>query len=249
MPSVVERHRPIDFRDATNMSHSHITRRLVAVMAAAAVVVTTQHVVGQTEPVDLQAIYKIKEEGLQRSKVMEIASYLTDVYGPRLTGTPEIRRAGEWAVKEMQAWGLVNVRLEPWTGFGRGWSNDRFSAQMTAPSNAALIGYPKAWTPGTNGLVKGEAIEARLETPADLEKWRGQLKGKFVLTAPPRAVTPRFIPQAERYTNAELEELARQPISTGRGRGGAPNTGSTLAFARERTAFLVAEGVLATIEP
>jgi hypothetical protein len=233
------------------MKHLHIvlTRRLVAVMAAASVVVTTQHVVGQTEPVDLQAIYKIKEEGLQRSKVMQIASYLTDVYGPRLTGSPEIRRAGEWAVKEMQSWGLANARLEPWTGFGRGWSNDRFSAQMTAPTNATLIGYPKAWTPGTNGVARGEAVDARLDAPADLEKWRGKLKGKFVLTAPPRAVTAHFTPQADRFTNAELEELARQPISSGRGRGGAPPAAPTPAFLRERNAFLVAEGVLATLEP
>ena len=230
-------------------SHSPLNRRFAAIVAGAALVVTAQHVVGQTEPVDLQAVYKIKEEGLQRSKVMEIASYLTDVYGPRLTGSPEIKRAGEWAVKEMQSWGLANAKIEPWTGFGRGWSNDRFSAQMTAPSNGSLIGYPKAWTPGTNGPVKGEAIEARLETPADLEKWRGQLKGRFVLTAPPRAITPHFAPQADRFTSTELEELARQPISTGRGRGGAPGAVTTPAFIRERTAFLVAEGVLATIEP
>src|SRR6187401_3172681 len=115
-----------------------------------------------TETIDFDAVFKIKEEGLQRSKVMEIASYLTDVYGPRLTGSPEIRRAGEWAVKELQSYGLANVRLEPWTGFGRGWINERFSAHMTAPSTATLIGYPKAWTPGTDGVVKGEAIEALL---------------------------------------------------------------------------------------
>ncbi len=233
------------------MTHLHttLTHRLAAVVAAAAVVVGAQHVVGQTEPVDLQAVYKIKEEGLQRSKVMEIASYLTDVYGPRLTGSPDIRRAGEWVVKELQSWGLANVKLEPWTGFGRGWTNERFSAHMTAPATSTLIGYPKAWTPGTNGVgvVKGEAVQARLDTPADLETWRGKLKGKFVLTAAARPVTPHFAPQADRYTETELADLARQPISSGRGRGGAPTTPQS--FTRDRTAFLVGEGVLATIEP
>ena len=231
------------------MTHSTslLTRRLTAVVATVAVVVGTQHVVGQTEPVDLQAIYKIKDEGLQRSKVMEIASYLTDVYGPRLTGSPDIRRAGEWAVKELRSWGIANATLEPWTGFGRGWTNERFSAHMTAPATGMLIGYPKAWTPGTNGVVKGEAIEARLDAPADLEKWRGKLKGKFVLTAAPRAVTPHFSAQAERFTEAELADLARQPVSSGRGRGAAPATPPS--FSRDRTAFLVSEGVLATIEP
>src|SRR5580700_3127480 len=82
-----------------------------------------------TEKLDLDAIYRIKEEGLQRSKVMEIESYLTDVYGPRLTGSPNIRTAGEWAVKEMQSWGLANAKLEPWGPFGRGWSNELFAGR------------------------------------------------------------------------------------------------------------------------
>ena len=157
-----------------------------AVVVMAALVFAMPTLVGQSEPVDLQAVYAIKDEGLQRSKVMEITSYLTDVHGPRLTGSPEIRRAGEWAVKEMQSWGLANARLEPWTGFGRGWTNERFAAHMTAPATATLIGYPKAWTPGTNGVVTGDAVQARLDTPADLETWRGKLKGKFVLMAQAR---------------------------------------------------------------
>ena len=120
---------------------------------------------------------------------------------------------------------------------------------MTAPATATLIGYPKAWTPGTDGVVKGEAIEASLQTPGDLEAWRGKLKGKFVLTAPARPITPHFTPQAGRYTDAELDALARQPISAGRGRGGVPPAGANPDFVRDRTAFLVAEGVLATLEP
>ena len=120
---------------------------------------------------------------------------------------------------------------------------------MTAPATATLIGYPKAWTPGTDGVVKGEAIEASLQTPGDLEAWRGKLKGKFVLTAPARPITPHFTPQAGRYTDAELDALARQPISAGRGRGGVPTAGANPDFARDWTAFLVAEGVLATLEP
>src|ERR1700681_4721423 len=110
-----------------------------------------------TEKLDLDGIYKIKEEGLQRSKVMEIESYLTDVYGPRLTGSPNIKEAADWAQKTMKDWGLANVHLEMWP-FGRGWQNQLFLAMANTPRAYPLIGYPKAWTPGTNGLVTGEAV-------------------------------------------------------------------------------------------
>jgi hypothetical protein len=221
----------------------------VGVLIIAAAMLAMPTLVGQTEPVDLQAIYKIKDEGLQRSKVMEIASYLTDVYGPRLTGSPNIRQAGEWAVKELQSWGVAKARLEPWGRFGRGWTNERFAAHMTAPTAASLIGYPKAWTPGTNGVVSAEAIRAALDGPADLDTWRGKLRGKFVLTAPARAVAPQFNAQAQRFSDDQLAALARQPMPAGGGRGGAPAGGPPQSFAAQRTAFLVSEGVLATVEP
>ena len=223
-----------------------------ATIAFIAISLVVPALVGQTEPVDLQAVYKIKDEGLQRSKVMEIASYLTDVYGPRLTGSPNIRKAGEWAVKEMQSWGLQNARLQPWGQFGRGWTNERFTAHMTSPSTATLIGYPKAWTPGTSGVVSGEAMRVTLDTPRDLETWRGKLKGKFVLMMAARPLAAQFTPQAERFTDAQLESLARQQVSGRGGRGTTPSTPTQPTpqnFSRDRTAFLVSEGVLATVEP
>src|SRR5947207_10771282 len=96
-----------------------------------------------TEKLDLDAVYKIKEEGLQRSKVMEIESYLTDVYGPRLTGSPYAKEAADWAQKTMKDWGLVNVRTEAWP-FGRGWQNNRFAAMAITPRAYPLIAHPKA---------------------------------------------------------------------------------------------------------
>jgi carboxypeptidase Q len=89
-----------------------------------------------TEKVDLDAVYKIKQEGFQNSKVMEIMSWLTDVYGPRLTNSPGFRQAGDWAVKEMTSWGLANVKLEPFGPFGRGWSNDKFYMMATTPGGS-----------------------------------------------------------------------------------------------------------------
>ena len=96
-----------------------------------------------TEKVDLDSLYRIKDEGLQRSKVMEIASYLTDVYGPRLTGSPEIKEAADWTQKTMTSWGLTNVRTEKWP-FGRGWRNERVFAMALTPRAYPLIAYPKA---------------------------------------------------------------------------------------------------------
>ena len=83
------------------------------------------------EPVDLDAVHRIKDEGLNRSEVMDLASYLTDVYGPRLTGSPNIRMAGDYARSKLVEWELVNAELEEWGPFGRGWTNDRFSAHLT----------------------------------------------------------------------------------------------------------------------
>jgi carboxypeptidase Q len=145
--------------------------------AALAVAVTLVPISAQQaqEKIDLYAIYRIKEVGLQRSKVMEIMSWLTDVYGPRLTNSPGYRKSGDWAVKEMTSWGLANVKLEPFP-FGRGWSNDKFYATVTTPGGSfALIGYPQAWTIGTNGLVSGEAILAVIETPEALANHKGKL--------------------------------------------------------------------------
>ena len=104
------------------------------------------------EAVDDDAIYRINDEGFARSKVMETASYLTDVYGPRLTHSPGFRKAGEWAVRQLNGWGLANVRLEPWGPFGRGWSNDRFHVMVTtAGGSLPLIGYPTRAITTTSG--------------------------------------------------------------------------------------------------
>src|SRR4029450_13339142 len=134
-----------------------------------------------TERVDLDAVYRIKDEGLQRPTPMETVSYLTDVYGPRLTGSPNIKEAADWAQKTMKEWGLANVHLETFP-FGRGWDNQRFTAMAVTPRAYPLIGFPKAWSPGTNGPVTGEAVLAVIQSERDFDTWRGKLHGKFVLT-------------------------------------------------------------------
>jgi carboxypeptidase Q len=209
----------------------------------------------QAERVDLEAIYKIKEEGFSRSKVMDIMSWLTDVYGPRLTNSPGFRKAGDWAVKEMTAWGLANVRLQPFGPFGRGWTNDKFFMMATTPGGSfPVIGYPQAWTSGTAGPVSGNAVIATIDTPDDIAAWKGKLKGKIVLSAAMPDVLPLFEAQAQRYTDEQLRALESETDAVGRGgrggRAGGPGGGRGAAsFAQTRTQFFKDEGVVAILTP
>jgi hypothetical protein len=201
-----------------------------------------------TEKLDLDAIYRIKEEGLQRSKVMEIESYLTDVYGPRLTGSPNIKEAADWAQKTMKDWGLANVHLEAWP-FGRGWQNQRFTANALTPRAYPLVAYPTAWTPGTNGPVTGEAVMAVITTEKDFDTFRGKLRGKFVLGTAMRDVPAHFEAPAHRYTDAELAEISKQPEASGRGgRGGRANFQAVQDFNKRKTQFWIDEGVAAVLD-
>jgi hypothetical protein len=205
-----------------------------------------------TDSSDLTAIYKIKDEGLRHSQVMEIESYLTDVYGPRLTNSPNIRAAADWTTSKLKDWKLANVHLENWP-FGRGWSNEKFSAEMISPRHYQLIAYPEAWTPGTNGPVTADAALALIQKEEDIEQFHGKLKGKFVLTAALPTVEPQFKdPDAHRYTDAELAEIAEQPI----GAEVPPDVAKRMAERRARRElnqkiqkFLVEEGVAAWLEP
>lgn len=105
-----------------------------------------------SEKLDLATIGRIRDEGFNRSQVMDHIFWLTDVYGPRLTGSPAIQQASEWAMKKFNEWGLVNAHQERWK-FGKGWSLVRFNANLVEPQVQPIIGYPQSWTPGTKGTV------------------------------------------------------------------------------------------------
>jgi hypothetical protein len=211
------------------------------------------------EKVDLDAIYRIKNEGLNHSQVMETVSYLTDVYGGRLTGSPQIKAAAEWTENKLTEWKLVNVHLEPWGPFGRGWTNEKFTACAISPdSSFPLIAYPKAWTPGTNGTVEAEVVTAIISNDQDFEKYRGQLRGKYVMTTAMRDVPAEFQAPGRRLTDDELVTLSNQPVQPPRGgpgqRGGPGAAGSNGRgnnqpnFNERRLKFFVDEGVVATID-
>ncbi len=153
-------------------------------------------------------IERIKDEGLKRSQVMQTLSYLSDVMGPRLTASPGMKRANEWTRDQLMKWGLQNAHLEAWGPFGRGWSLKRFSAQISDPLAIPLIAYPKAWSPGTDGPLTAEVVYVNARDEADLAKFKGQLKGKIVLTAPMREVIAHFEPMGTRRDEKNLLSLA-----------------------------------------
>ena len=197
---------------------------------------------------DYNAIYKIKDEGFNRSQVMEIESYLADVYGPRVTNSPNVRAAGEWTMGKMKEWQLTNVHEETWP-FGRGWSNEHTSAEMIAPRYFYLIAYPKVWTPGTNGSVTGDAVLVPMAKEEDFAKYKGQLKGKFVLSDPtPPDLKPHFEPDAHRYTDAELADLANETIPGPRNEDRFAQLRAQREFQNKLQKFLLEEGAAGWIE-
>jgi carboxypeptidase Q len=136
----------------------------------------------RADPADAAAIRQITDEAFKRSQLESTVGTLTDLYGPRLTGSPNLKAAGDYLVDKLKSWGLENAGPELWGPFGPGWSNDRFSAQAVSPLSFPLLAYPKAWTPGTVGDVRAEAVVARIERDGDFDAYRGRLRDKFVLT-------------------------------------------------------------------
>ena len=184
---------------------------LALVLVLVPVSVQAQYVAATSpapEKVDLAVVNKLKEEGLQRSEVMETISFLTDVHGPRLTASPQMRQAAEWTKQRLEKWGLVRVSLEPWGPFGRGWALESFTANLTAPTYAPLIAYPKAWSPSTPKTVRGTPVYLDAAKEDDLEKYRGKLHRAIVFISPPREVKALFDPPAARQSDAQLLSLS-----------------------------------------
>lgn len=163
----------------------------------------------QQEPVDLQMIEKIKEEGLQRSQVMQTAFYLTDVIGPRLSGSAGLKHANEWTRQQLSDWKLEKSAIEPWGQFGKGWDIEKSYVAMTVPYYQPLIASPKAWTPGTNGLVKGKIMLVKAEREEEFAQYKGKLKDKIILVQTATDIKTTFKADGSRYTEDELAEMAK----------------------------------------
>jgi hypothetical protein len=187
----------------------------------AAVLLATSSLLAQEKPLD--TVRRIKVEAFQNSKVMEQLFFLSDLYGPRLTASPEFNQAADWAVGRLKEYGLTNVHTEKYP-FGRSWSLETYNIEMTAPRFSHLTAIPLAWSASTNGVLTGEIMYAPFVSSGSFDiaknreafheyeaKWKGKLRGKIVLVSEPPALNPSTQPRFRRLTDADLAEIAHSP--------------------------------------
>ncbi len=208
--------------------------------------------VSAQEPVYWDVVEKIKHEGFENSQVMETASWLTDVFGPRNANTPAYLEAAEWARERLEKFGLSNAVLEPFE-FGSGWEMEFVSVHMQTPQYMPVIALPSPWSAGTDGRVRAPVVFVnfdKIASEADLDRYRGKLKGTIVLTMPEQKVSPQFDHIADRFTEEQLDEMAKIPIGPRvsaeprRRRDDEDNLTSN-----QKIEFVFAEGALAIAHP
>lgn len=237
-----------------------IVRRYAAIVLLLLFVVSSVPSFAQVPPAQTPVdpndpVSRIKDEGMNRSQVMQTLSYLSDVIGPRLTASPGMKRANEWTRDQLTKWGLQNAHLEAWGPFGRGWTLKRFSAQVSEPTAFPVIAYPKAWSPGLASALTADVVYLEAKTEADLDKFKGKLNGKIVLTTALRDVPAHFDPLGTRMNEKDLLTLADapEPRPNPGGRGNFGNQAAAFraaaAFANARMRFLDQEGAAVLIDP
>lgn len=220
-------------------------KRLVTVMLGVVMAAATLFA---ASGVDWVIVAKIREEGLQRSKVMDTASYMTDVLGARLTLSEHMKRAQAWAKAEMERIGLVNTAIEPFMDYGIAWDNEYFSLHLIEPDYQPMVGFPLSHTPGTNGKVVSRAVIVDIQVKSDLEQYRGKLKGTAVLATPPAVIdTAAMAAGQPRRTDEELKKIAQTVIAPPRP---APRVVANpdLLKPEEKMAFYKAEGAVVVFQ-
>jgi carboxypeptidase Q len=165
------------------------------------------------ENLDLTAYQRIREEGIGHSHIMEYASGLMDGIGPRLTGSPNVKRANEWTRDQLTAMGCVNAALVDWGEFGIGWQQLNTWVRMVSPDTAVFIAQAAPWSPATNGPVSGPAIWMDIKKEEDLNKFKGKLAGKIVLLGEMREVKPVDQALFVRMDDKDLAKMADHPLT------------------------------------
>jgi carboxypeptidase Q len=200
------------------------------------------------EKVDLETISRIRYEGFHNSKVMDYATGLMDSIGERLTGSPNMKRANEWTRDQLTAMGLSNSHLESWGPFGRGWANQYVNVRMTSPDVFTLIAYPKAWTPGTNGVIQGKCIRVNIDKKEDFDKYKGKLAGMIVILGADAEVKPITEAPYKRLSDDDLSKLADYQIPADRPGFRMSDFIKRQQFTKDLNQFFADEKVLAVID-
>ncbi|MEO8034445.1 MAG: M20/M25/M40 family metallo-hydrolase [Acidobacteriota bacterium] len=214
---------------------------------AAALLLSLSLPLAAADAPDLQVQTRIRQEGFRNSKVMEFASGLVDSIGPRLTGSPNLKRANEWTRKKLEDFGLSNAHLESWGPFGRGWSYDSVTVRQVVPESVQLLAIPKAWSPSTQGTVRGTPVKVKLETSEDLAKNKGKLAGRIVMLGEPPEVKAHTQVEFVRLDDKAL--LERQQYEVGKPRFTGEEVLKRRRWARELARFLEEEKVAAVLDP
>ncbi len=202
-----------------------------------------------TETLDYSMYGSIREEATAHSHIMEYASALMDGIGPRLTGSPNLKRANEWTRDQFTAMGCSNAHLEDWGEFGMGWEQLNTWVRMTSPDKAVFIAQAAPWSPSTNGVVNGAAVWADIQEEKDFEKYKGKLAGKILFLGEMREVKPVDKPLFTRYDDAELAKIQEYPIRLPNNQDARQRFLKRAAFREKLGQFLAAEHVAAVILP
>jgi peptidase M28-like protein len=202
------------------------------------------------ENLDLTAYQRIRDEGLDHSHVMEYASALMDGIGPRLTGSPNLKRANEWTRDQLAAMGCSNAYLEDWGEFGMGWQQLNTWVRMASPDTAVFIAQAAPWSPSSNGAVTGPAVSVEIKKDEDFDKYKGKLAGKVVFLGEMRAVKPVDKPLFERMDEKDLAKVAEHPLVPEDEYGPyMRDLPRRMELQQKISKFLVSEHVLAEILP
>jgi hypothetical protein len=224
------------------MGKSALLRLLIALLAFSTLAALPQ------EKVELEMITRIRYEGFRNSKVQELATGLMDGIGPRLTGSPNMKRANEWTRDQLTAFGLTNAHLEAWGPFGRGWANDFISVRMLSPDVAPLVAYAKAWTPGTGGVTKAKCVRVKIDDKKDFDKYKGKLAGMIAILGSDAEVKPISSAQFERLDDKMLADIGNYHIPSEKELERRNEYEKRRKFTRSVIKFLADEKVVAVVD-
>ena len=195
-----------------------LKRRVVALSLALSLL--TLPIAAQNGSGDM--LSRIRKEAMDHSQIMKTVHMFTDVYGPRLTGSPNHKAAAEWAIKQMTAWGLENAHLEPWDFNHPGWLNERLTAHLISPVKDPLVCEVLAWTPSTKGTVQANALQLVVpdrvtqdQLKIFLNNYKTKVRGKIVLIGKPASVPINLTPPAKRLSDDQaLQRFGPNPRSS-----------------------------------